>query len=58
MSCCPCPSLDAEDERGAGDAAAALGEDVHDAAQRRDEPREEQPDRHRGIRVATRYLQL
>ena len=50
------PSLDAEDERRACDAAAALGEDVHDAAQRRDEPREQQTDRHSRVRVAAGHL--
>ena len=48
--------LDAEDEGGAGDAAAALREDVHDAAQRRHEARQHQADRHRGVRVAAGHL--
>ena len=50
-------ALDAEDECGACDAAAALREHVHDAAQRRHEAREEQPDRHGRVRVAAGHLQ-
>ena len=49
-------ALDAEDEGGARDAAAALREHVHDAAQGGHEAREEQAYRHGGVRVASGHL--